>query len=80
MLQELKTKSKRFDELLQEFKNRCNRIEASFISKMYATKNPESPIIDAWVLKNLKLKLPYTSDKNRISKIINLYEKNYRMV
>ena len=75
ILEELKTKNKKFDELLQEFKNRCNRIEASFISKMYATKNPEYPIIDTWVLKNLRLKLPYIYDKNRISKIINLYEK-----
>lgn len=75
MLEELKTKNKKFDELLWEFKNRCNRIEASFISKMYATKSPEYPIIDAWVLKNLGFKLPYTYDKNRIPKIIKLYEK-----
>jgi hypothetical protein len=75
MLEDLKNNNKSFGKLLEEFKKKCNRIEVSFISKMCAIKNPKYPIIDQWILKNFKLKLPYSYDKKRLLKIIDIYDK-----
>ena len=46
MLEELKRENKCFGDLLREFYNKCVKVEKSFISKMYAIRNPEYPIID----------------------------------
>ncbi len=73
MLEDLKVQNLNFGEILKELKSRTGRLEASFASKMYATKNPDYPIIDKWVLDNLDLRLPYTYENNRCKKIINLY-------
>lgn len=75
MLENLKIHNCSFDEILQELKTRTNRIEASFASKMHATRNLNSPIIDKWILKNLDLKLPYSYERNRFEKITQLYKK-----
>ena len=75
MLEDFKIKNQSFAELLQEFKDRTGRIEPSFISKMYATKNPEYPIIDTWILHNLKIKRPYAYDNNRLQKFIDIHKR-----
>ncbi len=49
------------------------RIEASFSSKLVATINPNKPIWDEFVLKNLGIKKPTTYSKNRIEKTIEIY-------
>jgi len=53
---------------------RFYRIEASFASKLVATINPNQPIIDQYVLKNLNLKKPTYSDRNRLIKTVQVYE------
>lgn len=50
------------------------RIDASFASKMTATINPELPVIDSVVLKNIGLKLPSSKEINRLIKIENIYK------
>lgn len=62
-----------FRDILNKFYKKTGRIEASFISKFVATINPKLPIIDSVVLKNLKLKLPYTRTENRITKTVKIY-------
>jgi len=75
MLENLKSHNCSFDKILQELKTRTSRIEASFTSKMYATRNPNFPIIDKWILNNLELKLPYSYERNRLEKISRLYKR-----
>jgi len=47
-----------FAEVLDYFWQQSHRIEASFSSKLVATINPELPVWDKEVLRNLKLKNP----------------------
>ncbi len=54
-----------FETLLSNLFNKTGKIEASFVSKLMATLNPELPVIDSVVLKNLGLRLPYSYVKNR---------------
>lgn len=63
----------KFDEILQYFYKTLGRVEASFSSKILATINPQMPIWDKFVIGNLNLKAPYYSDKNRLAKIVNVY-------
>lgn len=63
-----------FEEVITHIYNNVGRVEASFSSKLVATINPDKPVWDTYVLHNLGLKTPYQADKNRVSKIINLYD------
>lgn len=72
-LEENKNSSVKFADVLNHFNTKFNRVEASFTSKLVATIDPSKPIIDKYVLKNLDMKLPFTYDRNRISKIIDIY-------
>ena len=63
-----------FDEALKYIHRKLGRVEASFCSKMVATINPEKPIWDKFVLENLNLKVPLPYSKNRIEKVIELYQ------
>lgn len=51
-----------------------NRLEASFASKIVATINPNMPVIDRFVLKNVGLRLPYYYTDDRRGAIHRLYE------
>lgn len=62
-----------FAEVLDYFWQRLHRIEASFSSKLVATINPDMPVWDKEVLRNLKLKKPLSTDKYRLNKTIELY-------
>ena len=53
---------------------RLNRLEASFSSKLVATVNPDLPVWDAEVLRNLQIKKPLSTDKNRLKKTIEIYD------
>ena len=73
-----KNKNVSFGEILKYIYNETGQIEASFCSKMLATINPEMPIWDQYILKNLKLdkelSLSYGTKKDaRIKKTIELY-------
>ena len=50
-------------------------IHASFSSKLLATVNPNMPIWDKFVLQNLGLRTPYSYEKGRLQKTIQLYQK-----
>jgi len=62
-----------FETALLEIYEKTDRIEASFASKLVATLNPDKPVIDKYVLSNFGLRLPYYYDRNRLSKIVNIY-------
>jgi hypothetical protein len=62
-----------FGEVLGHIKSETGRMEASFSSKLAATINPELPIWDQYVMKNMDIKVPYNSAKNRHEKILIAY-------
>lgn len=74
-MEENKNSEITFEKTLRFFYDKFNRIEASFSSKLLATLNPNKPIWDEFVLKNLSLKKPYTYSKDRFNKTVKLYEK-----
>lgn len=75
MLEQLKTTNRSFREVLQELYERTGRLEVSFASKMLATRNPELPVIDRWVLDNLQLRLPGYLEQDRVQKVVQLYDR-----
>lgn len=73
LLEEHKNSSVTFSEVLSAIRENTERYEASFASKLVATIDPEQPIIDEFVLKNVGLKLPYPKAKNRESKLVEIH-------
>jgi hypothetical protein len=69
-----KDSSPSFDKTLRYIHEESNRVEASFSSKLAATINPDLPIWDSVVLKNLDLKAPAYYRINRIEETIKVYE------
>jgi hypothetical protein len=63
-----------FGGVLDYFWEKLDRVEASFSSKMVATVNPDMPVWDREVLKNLGLKPPLYNDRNRLTKTKRLYD------
>ena len=63
-----------FPEALRALRERTGRIEASFASKLVATRDPNKPVVDKFVLKNFGLRLPYHYAANRESRTIEVYE------
>ena len=63
-----------FAEVLKRLKRATGNIEASFASKLVATLDPELPVIDKFVLKNIGLRLPCYSASDREQKTIGVYE------
>ena len=71
--QSIKKKKKiTFGEILNELYDRTGNIEASFSSKMLSTINPNMPIWDKYVLKELNIK--FDKNSNRIENTIKAYE------
>lgn len=62
-----------FEEALRSVHRATGRVEASFASKLVATIDPNQPVIDSVVLRNLGLKLPAVSASNRFSEIAQLH-------
>ncbi len=48
-------------------------MEASFASKLVASIDPDQPVIDSLVLKNLGLRLPPKTSHDRFSRIVDLH-------
>ncbi|MBI5204752.1 MAG: hypothetical protein HZA11_07545 [Nitrospirae bacterium] len=69
-----KGKDVTFSATLKYIKDKLNRDEPSFSSKLVATHNPNMPIWDKHVLENLCLRPPYHKAKNKVAKIEALYE------
>jgi hypothetical protein len=73
LLQENKTHTTEFSEVLKAIKKYTGRYEASFSSKLVASIHPEKPVIDKFVLENVGLKLQYGSAKERENGILEAY-------
>ena len=78
ILEGLKNSERTFGQVLQELLERTGRVEASFTSKALATRHPEQPIIDKWVLAFLKRKAnlvpPPRSSVDRIERWAQFYD------
>src|SRR3989338_9395340 len=74
LLEANKKKKMNFGSVLLALYKKTGRMDSSFASKLVATINPEMPVIDKVVCKNLGLKLPSAKAKNRELKIIELYQ------
>lgn len=72
----LRDKETNFQNILQILFKKTGRIEASFASKMLATLNPNSPVIDSKVLIKLGLRLPYYyySSTDRLDRTCKVFE------
>ena len=64
-----------FEDVVTYLYQQTGSIHASFSSKLLATVNPDMPIWDKYVLQNLGLRTPYYYEKDRLEKIILLYQK-----
>jgi len=63
-----------FGEIQLRLFQHCGQIESSFSSKMLATIDPNMPIWDSYILKNLGLKLKGRTKEERLSCAVVLYE------
>lgn len=63
-----------FSQVLSCLYEKTRTLTPSFSSKLLATVRPEMPVWDQFVLKNLGLKAPYYSDKQRLQKTEMLYQ------
>ena len=61
-----------YNNVLKHFYDKFGRIEASFSSKLIASINPDMPVWDEFVLKNLQLKKSILSHSNENN--INIYQ------
>lgn len=72
-LEQAKSAPLTFDAALQSIYAATGRMEASFASKLIATIDPDQPVIDSVVLRNLKLKPPSAGSANRCDDIERLH-------
>jgi hypothetical protein len=75
LMERAKREQLQFHVVLDLLHQATNRYEASFASKLIATINPSMPVIDSIVLKNLGLRLPYSTSTNRAEQICKLHQK-----
>ena len=64
-----------FDEILDYMYNKTGNIEASFCSKLLSTINPNMPIWDQYVLKNLNLEVFGNTKEERLNNTKTIYKK-----
>ncbi len=62
-----------FGMLLEDLRHRTNRLEASFTSKMFATLRTNQPVIDRFLLKHFKMRLPYWNETDRMAKAVAVH-------
>jgi hypothetical protein len=63
-----------FSQVLEELSSATGRLEVSFASKLVASLDPSSPVIDSIVLKQVGLKLPAPGTSNRGRRACEVYE------
>jgi hypothetical protein len=73
-MENLKGHAVTFSEVLRYFKNHLNKYEPSFSSKLVATHDPDMPIWDKWVLKNIGLLSPYYNSPTKYEKAESIYK------
>jgi hypothetical protein len=69
LLESLKGKPARFPDVFAALHRATGRYEPSFASKPLATLDPDMPVIDSVVLRNVNLRLPAPGSKGRASRI-----------
>ncbi len=75
LLQRSKSDPPSFASVLRALLAEAGRVEASFASKLVASVDPEMPVIDAFVLKNLDLRLQRTGPvERRLARIVELHD------
>jgi hypothetical protein len=80
ILQNEKSQPSAFAAVLRAIQRATGRIEASFASKLVATIDPDKPVIDSIVLKNLGFRLPTYGDVfARTTRIVELYDRLTRV-
>ena len=62
-----------FEMVIQYLYEKTGQVEASFSTKLLSTVNPNMPIWDAFVLKNLGIKMKAGKPQDRIEQAIRLY-------
>ena len=70
-----KSSTPSFAMILNEIYQKTGNIEGSFTSKLLATINPNLPIWDQYVLKNIGLKVKETSKEEKLKNAVELYGK-----
>lgn len=75
LLEREKRAPRGFEPVLRDLHRDLRRFEASFASKLVATVDPSLPVIDAFVLQNLDLRLPSASQPDRLRGIIDIYRR-----
>lgn len=68
-----KVEGLQFRDVLLEIRRVTSQYEASFASKLVATLDPLKPMIDAFVLKNVGLRLPSYAADDRADRICEVY-------
>lgn len=80
LLQREKSGPQPFSGVLRALHAGTRMVEASFASKLSASVDPNKPVIDSFVLKNLGLRLPRFGEvEARLSRIIELYDQIERI-
>ncbi len=75
LLERKKGQTVPFAELLDSLHRTTGRFEASFASKLLATIDPNMPVIDSVVLRNLNLRLPASSSRQRSARIHEIHSR-----
>lgn len=74
LLERDKVERRPFADVLQALYTATGRVEASFASKLTASVDPDQPVIDTFVLKNLGLRLPHADpDAVRLARVVELH-------
>ena len=75
LLEREKGERRGFEPVLRELQTRLGRYEASFASKLTASVDPTLPVIDAFVLKNMGLRLPAPTSRDRLGAIVDTHRR-----
>jgi hypothetical protein len=80
LLQQQKSRRRSFAEVLRALHATTERVEASFASKLVASVDPDMPVIDSRVLRNLGLRLPPVGAIDlRLARVVELHERIRRI-
>jgi len=74
-MENLKGHKVNFSEVLRYFKERLNRYEPSFSSKLVATHDPTRPVWDKYVLKNIGLVAPSYNSPSKFDDAVAIYQR-----
>lgn len=75
LLERGKSRPTTFADTLAELQRRTGRCEASFASKLVATLDPTLPVIDAFVLQNVGMRLPPATKADRVAATVDIHHR-----